>query len=102
MKRKEYSMPYVISHFFPSGTAAQYEAAMRAMNGDLGRIPDGQISHVAGPVPGGFQVIAIQDTKESWDRFVSEVFAPVMSQGVEGSFAAPPTELVFEATHFFR
>ena len=75
---------------------------MRKMNGDLGRIPDGQIAHVAGPVPGGFQVIAFQDSKESWGRFVTGVFAPVMSRGVEGSFATPPTELVFEATHFYR
>lgn len=95
-------MPYVISHFFPSGTADQYEAAMRAMNGDLGRIPDGQIAHVAGPVPGGFQVIAIQESKESWDRFMTEVFVPLMGQGIEGSFTAPPTELEFEATHFYR
>jgi hypothetical protein len=102
MKRKENPMPYVISHFFPSGTTAQYEAAMRAMNGDLGRIPEGQIAHVAGLVPGGFQVIAIQDSKESWDRFMIEVFAPVMGRGVDGSFTEPPTELEFEATHFYR
>ncbi|MXQ06787.1 hypothetical protein GQ651_02900 [Alphaproteobacteria bacterium GH1-50] len=95
-------MPYVISHFFPSGTAAQYEAAMKAMNGELGRIPDGQIAHVAGPVPGGFRVIAIQGSKENWDRFMNEVFATVMGRGVEGSFIAPPTELKFEATHFYR
>ncbi len=95
-------MPYVISHFFPSGTCAQYEAAMLAMHGELGRIPDGQIIHAAGPVPGGFQVIAIQRSKDSWDRFVTEVFAPVMGRGVRGSFPAPPTELEFEATHLYR
>ena len=94
-------MPYVISHFFPAGTAAQYEAVMKAMNGELGRIPRGQIAHVAGPVPGGFQVIAIQESKDSWDSFMSEVFAPVMGRGIEGGFIAPPTALEFEATHFY-
>ncbi len=94
-------MAYVISHFFPSGTVAQYEAAMLAMNGQIGRIPDGQIIHAAGPVPGGFQVIAIQESRESWDRFMTEVFTPVMGRGVEGGFTAPPTELEFEATHFY-
>ncbi|WP_424930255.1 hypothetical protein [Amaricoccus tamworthensis] len=95
-------MAYVISNFFPTGTAAQYETAMLAMNGEPGRIPDGQIAHVAGPVPGGFQVIAIQESKESWDRFMTEVFAPVMGRGIEGGFTAPPTEMEFEATHFYR
>ena len=95
-------MTHVISHFFPGGTAAQYEAVMRAMNGDLGRIPDGQLAHVAGPVPGGFQVIAIQDSRESWDRFVAEVFAPAMGRGIAGGFTVPPDALEFEATHFYR
>lgn len=94
-------MPYVISHFFPSGTSEQYEAAMRAMHGALGRIPDGQIVHVAGPVPGGFQVIAIQRSKVSWDRLMTETFIPIMGRGIEGSFTGPPTELEFEATHFY-
>lgn len=95
-------MAYVISHFFPGGTKEQYEAAMIAMNGKLGVIPKGQIMHVAGPVPGGWQVTAIQDSKESWDRFMTERFVPVMSKGVPGAFTAPPTELVFDATHVYR
>jgi hypothetical protein len=33
---------------------------------------------------------------------MTEVFAPVMGRGIEGSFTAPPTELEIEATHFFR
>ena len=53
-------MAYVISHFFPGGTKEQYEAAMIALNGELGVIPKGQILHVAGPVPGGWQVTAGQ------------------------------------------
>jgi hypothetical protein len=95
-------MSYVISHFFPGGTAEQYEAGMIALNGKLGKIPDGQLLHVAGPVPGGFQVIAVQESKESWDRFMSDTFAPIMGKGIPGGFSAPPTELEFQATHVYR
>ena len=63
-------MAYGISHFFPGGTQAQYEATMVAMNGELGIIPDGQIFHAAGPAAGGWQIVAVHDTKESWDAFV--------------------------------
>lgn len=94
-------MPYVISHFFPGGTAVQYEAVMIALNGGLGSIPEGQIVHFAGPVPGGFQVIAVQESKESWDRFVSETFAPMMGKGIAGGFEAPPAELAFRTTHAY-
>lgn len=95
-------MAYVISHFFPGGTAEQYETAMIVLNGKLGTIPKGQLLHVAGPVPGGFQVIAVQESKESWDRFMSETFAPLMSRGIPGGFSAAPTELEFQATHLYR
>jgi hypothetical protein len=95
-------MPYVISHFFPGGTAQQYEAAMTALNGTLGTIPEGQILHVAGPVPGGFQVIGVQQSKASWDRFMSETFVPLMGKGIPCGFTAPPTEVEFEATHCYR
>lgn len=95
-------MAYVISHFFPGGTKEQYEAVMVALNGKLGVIPQGQILHVAGAVPGGWQVTAVQDSKESWDAFMTEHFIPRMSKGIPGGFTAPPTELEFAATHIYR
>jgi hypothetical protein len=95
-------MAYVISHFFPGGTREQYEAAMIALNGRLGLMPQGQILHVAGPVPGGWQVTAVQDSKASWDAFMENRFVPVMSRGVPGGFTAAPTELEFAATHVYR
>lgn len=95
-------MTYCITHFFPAGTRAQYEAVMIALNGKLGVIPDGQIFHVAGPVAGGWQVTAVQKSKASWDAFVAERFVPVMARGIEGGFTAPPTETEFEVAHFFK
>lgn len=95
-------MAYCITHFFPCGTKEQYEAVMIAINGELGVIPEGQIFHVAGPVPGGWQVTAVQESKESWDHFVADRFLPMMRQGIEGGFTSPPTETEFEVAHFFR
>jgi hypothetical protein len=94
-------MAYVISHFFPAGTREQYEAVMVALNGTLGVIPKGQLLHVAGPVPGGWQVIAVQESKESWDAFMAERFAPRMREGIAGGFTAPPQGLEFATTHVF-
>lgn len=95
-------MAYVISHFFPEGTRAQYESVMTALNGRLGVIPKGQMLHVAGPVPGGFQVIAVHESKASWEAFMAETFAPRMREGIAGGFTAPPRALEFVATHVYE
>ena len=65
-------MTYGISHFFPGGTKQQYEAGMIALNGKLGAMPKGQIFHVAGPAAGGWQIVAVQESKESWDQFMTD------------------------------
>jgi hypothetical protein len=95
-------MAFCISHFFPGGTKDQYEAAMIALNGRLGKIPDGQIFHVAGPAPGGWQVTAVQETRESWETFLNDHLIPVMSKGVPGGFTTPPAETEFDVTHFYK
>ena len=92
-------MTYGISHFFPGGTEAQYAATMVAMNGEAGVIPEGQIFHAAGPAEGGWQVVAVHDTKESWDAFVESVFVPRVTAGIQGGFTVPPTETTWEVTH---
>ena len=95
-------MTYAISHFFPGGTQDQYEAVMIALNGKLGVIPKGQIFHVAGPTAGGWQIVGVQDSKESWDAFLTDLFYPIMGKGVKGGLTAPPTETVFEVSHFYQ
>ena len=95
-------MQYAITHFFPGGTKAQYEAVMIAMNGKLGKIPKGQIFHAAGPTPGGWQIVAIHDNKASWDKFVSETFVPLVSKGIAGGFTSPPTETMWDVSHFYK
>lgn len=95
-------MTYGISHFFPGGTKQQYEAGMIALNGKLGVMPKGQIFHVAGPAAGGWQIVAVQESKESWDQFLTDHFYPIMGKGVAGGFMVPPTETVFDVTHFYK
>jgi len=95
-------MAYGNSHFFPGGTKGQYEAVMIAMNGKLGVIPEGQIFHVAGPAPGGWRILAVHDDKESWDKFFSGTFIPLMKKGIPAGFTAPPDEISWDVTHFYK
>jgi hypothetical protein len=95
-------MAYGISHFFPGGSKSQYEAIMAALNGKLGGIPKGQIFHAAEPAPGGWQIVGIQESKESWDRFVKEHLIPAVSKGIPGGFTSPPTETTWDVTHFYE
>lgn len=89
-------MKYGIVHHFPGGTRAQYEAVLRAVHPMKDSLPDGQLFHAAGESAGGFTVVAIHDSKESWERFRDTVLMPRMKQGVSGGFTTPPQETVFE------
>ena len=81
-------MAYLLTHFWPGGTEAQYRATLAAVHAD--GLPEGQTYHAAGPTEGGFLVTAVWDTKEHNDRFVSEVLMPAMP--VAGGFAGAPEE----------
>jgi hypothetical protein len=85
-------MAYGVVHHFPGGTKAQYEASIAAIHPGDGFLPDGQIFHAAGASPGGWTIIAVHDSKESWEGFRDGVLVPRMQQGIEGGFAAPPEE----------
>jgi hypothetical protein len=90
-------MSYAVVHHFPGGTKAQYEASIAAAHPDKGRgLPKGQIFHAAGPSEGGWTVVAVHDSKESWERFRDEVLMPKLQAGVAGGFTDPPQETVFE------
>jgi hypothetical protein len=83
---------YGIVHFFPGGTKDQYEASIAAVHPGPGRLPDGQTFHAAGPSSGGWTIMAVHDSKESWERFRDGVLMPQMQQGIAGGFTAPPQE----------
>jgi hypothetical protein len=85
-------MAYGVVHFFPGGTSDQYEASIAAVHPGEGRLPEGQIFHAAGASEGGWTIMAVHDSKESWERFRDETLLPRMHAGIDGGFASPPEE----------
>ena len=93
-KRKKTA--YAIVHHFPRGTKAQYKASISAVHPGKNRLPKGQIFHAAGPSAGGWTVVAVHDSKASWERFRDDILMPRMQQGVKGGFKTPPQETAFD------
>ena len=89
-------MAYAIVHHFPGGTQEQYEASLAAVHPSDDTLPEGQIFHAAGPSDGGWTVMAVHDSKESWERFRDDILVPRLSAGVEGGFPTPPVETEIE------
>jgi len=89
-------LAYGIVHHFPGGTKEQYEASIAAVHPSRDRLPEGQIFHAAGPSAGGWTIIAIHDSKESWERFRDGKLMPEMQAGIAGGFPTPPEETTFE------
>jgi hypothetical protein len=95
-------MAYAIIHFFPGGTREQYEASLAAVHPSRDRLPSGQVFHAAGPSEGGWRIIAVHDSKESWDRFRDSILMPRLKQGIKGGFATAPQEIAFELHNMQR
>lgn len=88
-------MPYLLTHFWPGGTEEQYQTTLAVVH-PAGALPDGQISHAAGPTEGGYLISALWDSKESSDRFVSDVL--LASLPVAGGYETPPEERAAEVS----
>ncbi len=89
-------MAYGIVHHFPGGTSDQYDASIAAVHPKDGRLPEGQIFHAAGASPGGWTIMAVHESKESWERFRDGILLPRMQEGIEGGFLKPPEETVVD------
>lgn len=91
-------MAFGVVHFFPGGTREQYDKSVAAIHPGPDQLPDGQIFHAAGPSDGGWRIVALHESRESWERFRDQTLMPAMQQGVEGGLAGPPeeTEIDFE------
>jgi hypothetical protein len=89
-------MAYGIVHHFPGGTEEQYEASIEAVHPSRDTLPAGQVFHAAGPSDGGWTIVAVHESKESWERFRDETLMPELNAGIEGGFPTPPQETVFE------
>lgn len=89
-------MKYGIVHYFPGGTKAQYDAVLAAAHVTKDTLPEGQLFHAAGPSAGGWTVIAVHDSKESWERFRDTILLPKMKEGIIGGFTTPPQETTLD------
>ena len=89
-------MAFLISHFWPGATEEQYAATVAVIHPPDG-LPAGQTIHAAGPTDGGYQVVAIWDSKESCDTFLGEMMGKMP---IEGGVHGPPEEHTAEIAHF--
>lgn len=92
-------MAYAIVHHFPGGTEEQYEASLAVVHPSRDSLPDGQIFHAAGSSSGGWTIIAVHDSRESWERFRDGILLPRLQQGIEGGFTSEPQETAFEVNN---
>ena len=88
-------MEYGITHRFKGGTKEQYDAVIEVVHPPEG-LPEGQIHHFAGETSDGWIVIAIHDSKESWERFREEKLFPGLEKVGETGPPGPPEETTFE------
>ena len=96
------SSAFGIVHNFPGGTKQQYDASIAAVHPSGGKLPDGQIFHAAGPSAGGWTIVAIHESKESWEKFRDGILMPKLKAGVPGGFASPPQEIAFDVQNLQR
>ena len=92
-------MAYGIIHQFAGGTEDQYRASLAAVHPSDGSLPQGQVFHAAGSTDDGWVVVAIHDSKESWEKFRDDTLMPRLQAGVEGGFQGPPQETAFEVSN---
>jgi len=84
-------MAFGIVHHFPGGTKENYEASIAAVHPANG-LPEGQIFHAAGASPGGWTIMAVHESKQSWEKFRDDILMPRMQAGIQGGFPTPPQE----------
>jgi hypothetical protein len=83
-------MAYGVVHQFAGGTKEQYEASIAAVHPSDGSLPEGQIFHAAGPSEGGWTIVAIHDSQESWERFRGDVLMPGWRRASRVASQPPP------------
>ena len=94
-------MAYGVVHFFPGGTQDQYEASIASVHPASG-LPAGQIFHAGGASEGGWTIMAVHDSQESWEQFRDDVLMPAMQQGIPGGFTSPPQETAVDLVNVVR
>ena len=81
-------MAVVVVAEFEGGDQGFYERVSGKVMPD-GQLPPGCQAHVAGPTEGGWRVITVWDSQESFERIRDERLIPAM--GEVGGGVAPPS-----------
>ncbi len=85
-------MAFGIIHHFPGGTKEQYEASIAAVHPSRDTLPKGQIFHAAGRAGDGWTIMAVHESKASWEDFRDNTLLPRLQAGISGGFESPPQE----------
>ena len=88
-------MTYVIVNDFDGGTKEQYDATVEVVHPPDG-LPPGQTQHYAGPSATGWVVVAVWDSKQTWEAFRDETLLPGLQGLGESGFGGPPRSTEFE------
>lgn len=91
-------MPYAVVHTFAGGTREQYAASLAAVHPADGSLPAGQLFHMGGPSDNGWTIVAVHESRASWESFRDNVLGPRLAAGVEGGFEGLPEEITFEVS----
>jgi hypothetical protein len=87
---------YGITNYFEGGTKEQYDATVKPVHPDGGKgLPAGQTYHAAGPTDDGFPVVAIWDSKDTWEKLRDGTLVPALGS-LDGALPGPPAEMDFE------
>ena len=60
----------------------KYNAVMKELKLDKpnAQWPKGVISHLAGPIPNGFQVVDVWESQATWDTFLTNQLIPAITR----------------------
>jgi len=78
-------MAFAIIGTTPGGTA-ESDFAVMAAAGLIENPPAGALARMAGPMPGGWRVISVWESREAWEKFRAERLEPAF----KAAKAAPP------------
>ncbi|MEV6010746.1 hypothetical protein AB0M29_28500 [Streptomyces sp. NPDC051976] len=85
-------MAFGIIHHFPGGTEEQYDATIAAVHPSRDTLPEGQLFHAAGASGDGWTIMAVHESKASWESFRDSTLLPRMEAGITGGFQNPPQQ----------
>ena len=72
-------MAIMVTGELPGGNAEQDARMQRELN-LAGNPPAGALARIAGPTDGGWRVVSVWESQESWDAFRRERLAPALQK----------------------